>query len=937
MKRRLFNPGVTITSVVAALFLIFAAFIQPPAIALAQAQQTTGSVTGTVRSPEGMPIAGAAVRIHGPSNAATQTDAKGAFAFSGLAPGLYTIDVSSPSYTAASTEVTVLAGAPVDASVVLQPVSFSSLKTISSVRVGHGSSINTSTAAISDLPAEIFKQQGSQQVTQVLNQTPGIVTTMGAFAISNGATMSTVQVPQIRGALPYETESLIDGHPVSVGAVGYFTPLYIDPHFLQNVEIAKGPGTMPPDINYAIGGSVNYRTLAPTAQPETHLTLDRDNYNGLSTYLSTTGTVANHRLGYAFGYSVVGSPGPIHNFSAYGTPNQLGAGLNGTINGQPICGPGNGAGCLASASGGSTVGSIVFTFPIVTCCDSINTTYLARSELAKIHYDFSQQSSFTLAFLGAQSWQNFPQSFTLDTSYFTPPAGYTGTIPAGTSEPYFLGTYQPNINTITQGLLESELRTSVGRDALLFRYYTGANDQNNYNVPFGTTYTFQAKTWGGLPIGPGGSTVFFNGENATYSVTDSGFQGPTQDHFSGLSGQIDIPERDNLLTFSLDRTTHNSYAALLFEIPGIDTTLIPHGSSQTFTTFLARGQFELGPKLHATLGNYFVHYNSHYTPDGGTTWADAGHDFFGPRLGVTWQPSYDQVYRFSAGSSIAPPYISLITTQTGAPVPNNGGAATSYTETLNNGRINPETAFGFDLGTDRRIDRDTILSADVYRTTLHGQFLNSIFVNGTYTPTSGINAGITAPLYVSEAQNLGTSRYEGVELAIHKSPALGIGYRVQGSLQRAYAYNLPPGFYDTAFGPNTTNLAVIPNVNFQPSGDGYNGIGNGRVPYAMGYGEFNYRTASAYYLLGLTYFGNNNTYNQPAFAVVNASAQWQIAKHTALQLTGYNLTGTYASPFFTLFGGIPVPLVDGTLGATAGINVGPTTFHIILHQDVGGQ
>jgi outer membrane receptor protein involved in Fe transport len=918
----------------ASFIFITCVLLAMPLTSIAQ-QPATGGVTGTVRNPNGAPISGASVNIHGPSSAHAVTDANGAFTVGGLAPGIYTINVSSPAYTPATADLTVLAGSPVDASVVLQPVSFSSLRTIASVRTSRSSSINTSTAAINDLPATTFTDQGTQQVTQVLNQTPGVVTTMGAFAISNGGTMSTVQVPQIRGALPYETESLIDGHPVSVGAVGYFTPLYIDPHFLQDVEITKGPGSMPADINYAIGGSINYRTLAPTRDPKGHLELDSDNYGGLSMYASTTGTIANHRLGYAFAYGKVGTPGPLNDYTAFGIPNQLGAGLNGTINGQPICGASGGAGCLAGATSGPTVGSIVFTFPLVTCCDRINTEYRAHTELAKINYNFSQQTSFTLAYLGAQSWQNFPQSFSLDTSFFQPPAGYSGSIPAGTAEPYFLGTYQPNQNTVTQGLLESEFRTSVGRNSLLFRYYTGANDFNNYNVPFGITYTFQAKTWGGLPLGPGGAPVFFNGQTATFSVTDSGVAAPTQDHFNGLSGQIDIPVANNLLTFSLDRTTHNSYAALLFEVPGLDTTLIPHGSSQAFTTILARGAFEVTPKLHATLGNYFVHYNSHFTPDGGATWSDAGHNFYAPRLGVTWQPGLDQIYRLAVGSSIAPPYIQLITTQSGAPVPNNGGAATAYTETLNNGRIDPETAFGYDLGIDKRIARDTILSADVYETTLHGQFLNSVFVNGTFTPTTGINAGITAPLFISEAQNLGTSRYEGVEITLHKSPPLGLGYRLQGSLQRAYAYNLPPGFYDTAAGPNTTNLAVIPNINFQPSGDGYNGISNGRIPYSMGYGELNYRTKDAYYLVGVTYYGNNNTYNQPAFGVVNASARWQIAKNTALQVAGYNLTGTYSNPFFTLFGGIPVPLVNGQLGATAGINVGPTTFHLILHQDFG--
>jgi outer membrane receptor protein involved in Fe transport len=926
----------------AATFAVLALLVLGAACTAAEAQQSSaGSITGVVQTPAGVPVSGAVVNLRGPTSARTETDAQGAFSFTAVTPGIYAINVIKASYdSAARSDLVVVSGAPLNVSVVLQPVSFSSLRVIANVSTSTNpaSTINTSTAAINVLPRSVFIDQGSQQVTQVLNQTPGIITTMGAFAISNGATMSTVQVPQIRGALPYETESLIDGHPVSVGALGYFTPLYVDPYFLQDVEVTKGPGAFPPDINYAIGGSVNYRTLEPTRATHTSLTFDLDSYGGLSTHVATTGTLG--RLGYALGYGIVGTPGPLNNQTFLGTPTEIGNGLNPTIDGRPICGAGQGAGCLFSAQVGPTpisptFGSLIYAFPVVTCCSPIDTTFQTRAELAKLNYNFSPETSLTAAFVGAQNFQSFPQTFSLDTAFFKPPAGYQGSIAAGAVVPYFLGTYQPNYNTITQGMFESELRTALGRSSLLFRYYTGANDSNNYNVPFGRPYTFTASTWGGLPLGPNGSTVFFNGQQASYSVTQAAYVAPTQDHFNGFSGEVDVPSGNNLLTFSADRTSHNSYAATYFEIPGISTVTIPHGSSQTFTTLLARGDFQLTPKLSMTFGNYFISYTSHFTADGGMTWQDASHSFYGPRLGLTLRPSNDTIYRFALGSSIAPPFVSLITTPSGAPVANNGGAPAFYTQTINNGNVNPETAFGFDLGLDRRLQLDTFLSADLYTTTLHGQFLNSVFLSGTYTPPAGVNKGLTRPLYISETLNLGTSRYEGIEFSIHKTPSLGLGYRLQGSLMRAYAYNLPPGFYDTASGPNTTNLAVIPNINFQPSGNGYNGLSNGRVPYSMGYAEFNYRTPHAYYLMGLTYFGNNNTYNQPAFEVVNASARWQLGKQTSLQLTAYNVLDSYGTRFFSLFGGIPVPLVNGLQGATAGINVGPTTFQLILHQDLG--
>ena len=88
------------------------------------------------------------------------------------------------------------------------------------------------------------------------------------------------------------------------------------------------------------------------------------------------------------------------------------------------------------------------------------------------------------------------------------------------------------------------------------------------------------------------------------------------------------------------------------------------------------------------------------------------------------------------------------------------------------------------------------------------------------------------PCEVSKTENLGHARYEGVELAVNHSPVFGLGWKVQGSMQRAYTYDLPPFFYcagSTSIDPNTgqpvtippgpgclknTNLAVIPNVNF---------------------------------------------------------------------------------------------------------------------------
>jgi hypothetical protein len=51
--------------------------------------------------------------------------------------------------------------------------------------------------------------------------------------------------------------------------------------------------------------------------------------------------------------------------------------------------------------------------------------------------------------------------------------------------------------------------------------------------------------------------------------------------------------------------------------------------------------------------------------------------------------------------------------------------------------------------------------------------------------------------------------------------------------------------------------------------------------------------------------------------------RWVLDKQLSLQLSGYNLTSAYAQPYTDTFGGVPVALANGTLGATTGLNLGP--------------
>ncbi len=312
---------------------------------MANAAGTTAVVSGSVHAANGAPLGGAQVELTGPEHLSTVTDAQGAFTFPAVPTGLYTLRVSKAGYNAYSNDsITAFIGETATVNVTLAQSSFSSLRTIASVStVAAGvAPLNTSTASIDTVSSATFANQGSEQVTKVLNETPGILTTPyspGNGNPSNGASPGSLQTAQIRGALPYETESLIDGHPVSVGSAGTFSPNLINPFLLDDAELVKGPGSMPVEINYAINGTINYVTLEPSSQNRQTGMFSVDKWGGVSVGVKATGETTNRKIGYAFGYVTDGSPGPLNNFRFNGTQIPLDGGPPGGpyyVNGQQL-------------------------------------------------------------------------------------------------------------------------------------------------------------------------------------------------------------------------------------------------------------------------------------------------------------------------------------------------------------------------------------------------------------------------------------------------------------------------------------------------------------------------------------------------------------------------------------------------------------------------
>ncbi|HET9391979.1 MAG TPA: TonB-dependent receptor [Candidatus Rubrimentiphilum sp.] len=930
------------------------------------AQATSATVSGRITdSQTGGPVVNATVTLKGPSTYTATTDASGSFSVSNVTPGIYSVSITKTGYNPLTQDtLVVLAGASPNISGQIQPITFTTLRTIASVRSTGRGTFNVTPASVAVVTAQTIQEQGQAQVMQVLNQTPGILASFPSTS-ANGAAPGAITFPDIRGALSFETASLVDGHPVSVGTFGDYVSTFIPAFMLGNIEVVKGPGVAAPNVNYAIGGTVNYSTKDPTYTPQGFIGLGVDNRGSTLIHFAFTGTAG--RLGYAFGLANDNLSSGLDNYQAIFSPSVGTVGIlnwNGTT-GRSV------AFNDASITFPGTISTSFANFNLIGCCEPIQDLYQSKSYLAKLRYRVSPVTSATFTYLGAQSYANQNAntgSFTVGSFFCSPGpsncvnAGYTGSIPNGTLQPVVFVRPGRQREVQNEPILQGDIRTSVGNDTILARYYAAGihrllfEGSDNPGVPEIMNVTL---------YGNDASTAQnFSGQTVPMAFFNY-FNQAEDDVLHGWSLEWNHPfNATNSLTVAVDQTSSStvSYSVgsantptgatganvniATFTAPVVPSVTLPKGSSQLFSTAMARLQWQLSPKWNATLAGYYNIYNSTFptaSVNGGSglnscqfngnncVFSSAINNHWDERLAFEYRPNSNLALRFSAGTAIAPPYLQLLSglastisfsTQTGV-----------ATQRINTGGLKPETAFGYDVGGDYRFrDGYTTLSGDVYLTTLQNHFLSYEYDSGTVCPAIDPVSGQATPnqcagkpLFYISNRNLADARFIGLELALKSRPPVGFGYTVQGALQRGYAYALPACFYSTTINPAThaldctafnTNLAIIPNQNFTGNGEGGNGCGcngfsNHAIPYAQGYAELNYRFpgGSSVYI-GDQYQGKNNSAGLPPFWIMNAGTTLQFGSGVQLQINGYNLTNTYNNVFPTFGGGVPIPIAS---------------------------
>ena len=957
---------------------------------VAQATATTGGISGTVRDETGAPVAGATVTLTGIQTQTAKTDATGAFQISDVPVGLYDINVAKPGYQSArQSSFAVVSGVVERVAITLQIATFTALHTIATVRSVGAATFNTSAASVSTVTNTTFLNQGSTQLATVLNEVPGLQVSYSEDD-TNGAAPGAIQYANIRDGLSFETATEIDGHPLSVGKYGDYVLSFWTPFVFQSYDTIKGPGAQAAQTNYAINGTLNMRTLDPTQDFESQFIAGYGSYGETYFNVRYSGTVNK--------FSFVGDIGETNQNSPLdNTSVQLGNTSGGYVLNPNGTGSAIGYNDSVSPIPG-TSGAAYNNYSLLTCCYTVTGSLDKINELLKLRYRFSGSTVATVSYLGSQATSD-ENGDTLEAmpSVFQPGAGYTGKIPVGAQELVSNVYPAPDLETSNEPMFQAEVTSTLGQDTVIGRYYHASIDRlitqgntnpNTPNVMYETlSGTTSTNVYNDAYVPVAWYEYFVESENDQLGGLDLEYQHPY-----GVGDAVTASYSRTISTTSYWEQEAETGSYPTVTASEQDVT-IPQGTGEIFSTYRLSDTQNFGQKFNTLLSLYENQYDftAATTCGVGASYSEAGAceltggnatfrttspSHFDERLGLTYRPDPSLIIRASAGSSIAPPYSGLLSVFSQLPSvasaceTSPGSCPPTVTVSQNNPNLKPETAFGYDLGSDFQFHNTYHASADVFLTDLYNQFISTTVYSGmacndVLFPSS--NCGPPGPsnpqLYYDINGNVNNARYEGIELSLQHLTANGIGWLIEGSTQRGYAYDLGSDFYcSTAANPCTPkyydqNLGIIAGENFNggspssfylhsascPLSDYYcvsyggDNVSNQSVPYLQGYAEINWQTPAGWYAaFGETLFGKNNSFNEPPFTIAHATIRAPLGNSLYLQVSGNNLFDAYKGFIPIEGGGVGIPLANGGVGPTVGNVYGPATFNVTLTKLFGG-
>src|SRR5258707_1029456 len=236
------------------LSVLWLAFVNVLGLTQLSAQQSTGTIVGTVTDKSQAILPGAAVKL-ALSGVSATSNGQGQFTITNVAPGSYTLTVDYVGFTPGTTNVTVVAGQVARATVVMNVASETESIIVTAERAhGEAESINEEKVAdniLNVLPSEVITSLPNANIADAVGRLPGVT-----LERDEGEG----KYVQIRGTEPRLANLTIDGVevPSPEGGVRQVKLDTIPADLIESVQINK---TLQANMNGdAIGGSVNLVT-----------------------------------------------------------------------------------------------------------------------------------------------------------------------------------------------------------------------------------------------------------------------------------------------------------------------------------------------------------------------------------------------------------------------------------------------------------------------------------------------------------------------------------------------------------------------------------------------------------------------------------------------------------------------------------------------------
>ena len=885
-----------IRRLLAIVLLVGLALAPIPSYAQAAAA-TSGAITGVVKTSGGVPVSGALVTVSGPEHTSVATDAHGAFKLT-LPPGIYDLSVTKGGYVPATqTNIAVFLGETVPLDVTMTQADLSSLRTIASVSTSaRGSSINTGAASQDYLPAAAIANLANPGVNDAIQRLPD------AVIQRMGSQPDTTIV--LGGVQPYETQVLIDGHPLSLGEYGVWLSEYFPSALLGGVETQVGPGNTTPFASTAVGGTANLLTPNFTTTQTFNAIIGDDNYGSQYSSLLATGSAG--KLQYVAGASYGSSNGPFYQTSKYVvTPDYN---INGTQNAN-----------LPNNTG------------IIQFYGDASGSFGTKGDVFKLRYNFSTATSFdvgALSISGAYnpqgtSYGQYVGMITIEPclTYGYPPPYTQCTNPAysslvGQKVPGYV--WYPGSNfTFNQTIFTGQFRTSLANDTLLIRPYAGAitqygNGANEdlYPLFWSAPGTCNSSNAGLNPTGTCGAfATYCNTQSLNYGYWAGNYDAASgagecnqtqffelnQDRLYGNTLTWLHPTGDgDLFTFTYDFHGDHSYG--YYAYPG-NVTVPP--TTEHYDTLSLVGDILASRTISVKAGLYY----SLWSVDGMQQVPGAQPDMYGniaqeplqrsnsrfdPHIALTYQPTGRSSYRAAFGTSETFPFAGYISGQAYYTLPSatTGTLAPNGFVTFKSPYLSPESAAEFSLGTDQQLTRYGVARLDLQSTNISNVFELLTTPGGLTSWPGAVDYVPGAPLGALVPTNSARLVVNMAKIGFNYAPPKGFGFYGNMVFESSQVKDIPSAFY--AIGP------ALPANNQQTCGFG-NAIPGSTtcIPYMKGYYAVNYTfTNGAYAALGADFEGKNNTYFQPPFLQFDLTLKYPITKYLEAQISVQNLFDT---------------------------------------------